>query len=186
MYVHTPCLLPVPSVHQILMQYAIFSGLSLLVHLHCPNSVLTPVHPPAPPFAPPQELHSGWDDEFGCFIIDEDKVVDALEEELSAGGCLVDYHGCDFFPERWFDLVIVLQVRQRFLRRCVCVMCCLLIQMIPIRMVSSVSGVVPLPVRLAHIRFVVQSLLCIRKRTNWCVCSTSQRLTYAMLHSLEC
>lgn len=21
----------------------------------------------------------------------------------------MDYHGCDFFPERWFDLVIVLQ-----------------------------------------------------------------------------
>jgi adenylate kinase len=36
-------------------------------------------------------------------------VVDALEDDLSAGGAIVDYHGCDFFPERWFDLVIVLQ-----------------------------------------------------------------------------
>lgn len=28
---------------------------------------------------------------------------------MSRGGNVVDYHGCDFFPERWFDLVIVLQ-----------------------------------------------------------------------------
>lgn len=28
---------------------------------------------------------------------------------MSAGGTVVDYHGCDFFPERWFDLVVVLQ-----------------------------------------------------------------------------
>ena len=25
-----------------------------------------------------QELHSGWDDEFSCYIIDEDKVIHAL------------------------------------------------------------------------------------------------------------
>jgi broad-specificity NMP kinase len=28
---------------------------------------------------------------------------------MAEGGCVVDYHGCDFFPERWFDLVLVLQ-----------------------------------------------------------------------------
>lgn len=55
------------------------------------------------------ELHSGWDEEHDCYIIDEDKVCDALEDALAAGGAIVDYHGCDFFPERWFDLVIVLQ-----------------------------------------------------------------------------
>ena len=37
------------------------------------------------------------------------QVCDALEDELAEGGCIVDYHGCDFFPERWFDLVLVLQ-----------------------------------------------------------------------------
>ncbi|KAK2075594.1 hypothetical protein QBZ16_001702 [Prototheca wickerhamii] len=56
-----------------------------------------------------QELHSGWDEEFDCFVIDEDKVCDSLEATMAAGGNVVDYHGCDFFPERWFDLVIVLQ-----------------------------------------------------------------------------
>lgn len=25
------------------------------------------------------------------------------------GGNIVDYHGSEFFPERWFDLVVVLQ-----------------------------------------------------------------------------
>ncbi|EFN56289.1 hypothetical protein CHLNCDRAFT_144675 [Chlorella variabilis] len=56
-----------------------------------------------------QQLHSGWDDEFDCLVIDEEKVCDALEDQTAEGGCLVDYHGCDFFPERWFDLVVVLQ-----------------------------------------------------------------------------
>jgi adenylate kinase len=28
---------------------------------------------------------------------------------MARGGNIVDYHSCDFFPERWFDLVIVLQ-----------------------------------------------------------------------------
>lgn len=28
------------------------------------------------------------------------QVCDALEDSLGAGGCIVDYHGCDFFPER--------------------------------------------------------------------------------------
>ncbi|PNH07276.1 putative adenylate kinase isoenzyme 6 [Tetrabaena socialis] len=54
-------------------------------------------------------LHSGWNQEFECFNLDEDKVCDALEDPLAEGGNVVDYHGCDFFPERWFDLVIVLQ-----------------------------------------------------------------------------
>lgn len=28
------------------------------------------------------------------------QVCDALEDVLTAGGAVVDYHGCDFFPER--------------------------------------------------------------------------------------
>jgi adenylate kinase len=28
------------------------------------------------------------------------QVVDAMEEQMSAGGNIVDYHSCDFFPER--------------------------------------------------------------------------------------
>jgi adenylate kinase len=56
-----------------------------------------------------KQLHSGWDAEHGAYLLDEDKVCDALEDVLEEGGVIVDHHGCDFFPERWFDLVIVLQ-----------------------------------------------------------------------------
>jgi adenylate kinase len=31
-----------------------------------------------------------------------------MEPLMSEGGKIVDYHSCDFFPERWFDLVLVL------------------------------------------------------------------------------
>jgi adenylate kinase len=53
--------------------------------------------------------HSGRDEEFDCFILDEDKLCDALEEGMSAGGKVLDHHSCDFYPERWFDLVVCLQ-----------------------------------------------------------------------------
>ena len=56
-----------------------------------------------------RELHEGWDEEFECHVIDEDKVCDALEPVLAEGGVVVDHHGCDWFPERWFDLVVVLR-----------------------------------------------------------------------------
>ena len=59
------------------------------------------------------------------------KVIDELEERMSKGGNVVDYHGCEFFPERWFDIVFVLRtdnsvlykrLQQRLvvLRRCLC------------------------------------------------------------------
>lgn len=28
---------------------------------------------------------------------------------MGDGGVIVDYHGCDFFPERWFQIVFVLR-----------------------------------------------------------------------------
>lgn len=56
-----------------------------------------------------KELHQGWDEEFQSYIIDEDKVCDALEDVMDEGGNIVDHHSCDYYPERWFDLVVVLQ-----------------------------------------------------------------------------
>lgn len=32
-----------------------------------------------------------------------------MENEVEQGGCIIDWHGCDLFPERWIDLVIVLR-----------------------------------------------------------------------------
>ena len=37
------------------------------------------------------------------------QLLDELEDELEAGGAVVDYHGAELFPERWFDLVLVLR-----------------------------------------------------------------------------
>eukprot|EP01132_Coremiostelium_polycephalum_P006655 gene6655-8234_t len=62
-----------------------------------------------------KELHDGWDSEFQCWILDEDKVCDELEDTMNLGGCIVDHHGCDWFPERWFDLVIVLRTEPKTL-----------------------------------------------------------------------
>ncbi|KAK8032472.1 AAA domain-containing protein [Apiospora arundinis] len=45
-----------------------------------------------------KECHEGWDDEFGCWIVDEDKLLDAMEDEAKAGGCIIDWHACDLFP----------------------------------------------------------------------------------------
>ena len=28
---------------------------------------------------------------------------------MNPGGILIEHHSCDFFPERWFDLIFVLQ-----------------------------------------------------------------------------
>jgi broad-specificity NMP kinase len=44
-----------------------------------------------------------------CIDIDA-TVLDAMEELLANGGVVVDYHCNELFPQRWFDLVLVLTV----------------------------------------------------------------------------
>ncbi|KAK0720474.1 AAA domain-containing protein [Lasiosphaeris hirsuta] len=56
-----------------------------------------------------RECHEGWDDEFQSWIVDEDKLLDAIEEEVKEGGCIIDWHACDLFPKSWIDLVVVLR-----------------------------------------------------------------------------
>lgn len=61
-----------------------------------------------------KELHSGRDAAFDSLVVDEDaedKICDEMEPYMGTadGGKLVDYHSGTFFPERWFDLVIVLR-----------------------------------------------------------------------------
>lgn len=50
-----------------------------------------------------------YDEVYQCPVLDEDKLLDGLEEVMCRGGNIVDYHSCDFFPERWFDVVFVLR-----------------------------------------------------------------------------
>ncbi|KAJ4109264.1 factor activating pos9 [Fusarium oxysporum] len=61
-------------------------------------------------FVKDKECHEGWSDEFHSFIVDEDKLLDAIEDDVKAGGCIIDWHACDLFPKSWIDLVVVLRV----------------------------------------------------------------------------
>lgn len=54
------------------------------------------------------QLYEEYDPNFDCHILDEDRLVCELEDKMLEGGKIVDYHGCDFFPEEWFDIVFVL------------------------------------------------------------------------------
>ncbi|KAK9769029.1 putative AAA domain-containing protein [Seiridium cardinale] len=56
-----------------------------------------------------KEAHEGWDDEFQSWVVDGDKLLDAMEDDAAKGGCIIDWHACDLFPERWVDLVVVLR-----------------------------------------------------------------------------
>ena len=62
-----------------------------------------------------RHLHDGKDTEFDAYLMDEDKVCDEMEPQMTEGGLVVDFHGCDFFPERWFDLVVVLRANTEVL-----------------------------------------------------------------------
>ncbi|KAL8560613.1 hypothetical protein ACOMHN_062578 [Nucella lapillus] len=55
------------------------------------------------------QLLDGYDEDLNSPILDDDKVLDRMEGQLSQGGCIVEYHSCDFFPERWFDAIFVLR-----------------------------------------------------------------------------
>lgn len=52
-----------------------------------------------------------FDPQYNSHVLDEDKLLDHIEDRMNSnqGGAVVDYHGSDFFPERWFDYVIILR-----------------------------------------------------------------------------
>lgn len=56
-----------------------------------------------------KNLTDGYDKELDCPILDEDKLLDYLETIMQAGGNVVEYHSCEFFPERWFQAVYVVR-----------------------------------------------------------------------------
>jgi len=51
----------------------------------------------------------GYDSTYGSHILNEERLLDEIEDQMEEGGKIVDYHGCDFFPKRWFDIVFVLR-----------------------------------------------------------------------------
>ena len=62
----------------------------------------------------------GRDEALETEILDEDKLLDAMEplideSEEEGIGCVVDFHVCEIFPEKWFDLVLVLRTKTEVL-----------------------------------------------------------------------
>lgn len=43
------------------------------------------------------------------------QLLDEMENMLAGGGNIVDFHSSELFPERWFDLVIVLRSDNKLL-----------------------------------------------------------------------
>ena len=65
-------------------------------------------------FAAENKCYEGRDEELDTNILDEDKLLDLLEVTFqkaadSGKGIVADFHVCEIFPERWFDLVLVLR-----------------------------------------------------------------------------
>ncbi|EGR33838.1 taf9 RNA polymerase tata box binding protein -associated isoform cra_b, putative [Ichthyophthirius multifiliis] len=56
-----------------------------------------------------KKLYKKWDVLFDVPIFDEDMVCDELEVLMQKGGIVIDFHTSGFFPQRWFDLVILLR-----------------------------------------------------------------------------
>ncbi|KAL4789524.1 DUF1671-domain-containing protein [Aspergillus venezuelensis] len=50
-----------------------------------------------------------YDEELKSWVVDEDKLLDAIEDEVLHGGYLIDWHACDLFPKSWIDLVVVVR-----------------------------------------------------------------------------
>ncbi|KAL3914874.1 MAG: hypothetical protein SGARI_008316, partial [Bacillariaceae sp.] len=60
------------------------------------------------------KCYEGRDEELDTNVLDEDKLLDAMEIILDKAaedgqGIVADFHMCEIFPERWFDLVLVLR-----------------------------------------------------------------------------
>lgn len=59
--------------------------------------------------------YSGYDEDRKSHIVDEDKVYEIIEDDLEKGGCIIDFHACDDYPERLIDLVVVLRTNTEVL-----------------------------------------------------------------------
>lgn len=62
-----------------------------------------------------QGFYEYKDEDFDSYILDEEKLLDYLEPIMSEGGNVVDFHSNELFPERWFELILVLRTDTRVL-----------------------------------------------------------------------
>ncbi|EOR02865.1 Putative adenylate kinase fap7 [Wallemia ichthyophaga EXF-994] len=62
-----------------------------------------------------KDLHIGYNQQFQCYDVDDDKILDELEPLLDLGGCILDWHCSEIFPESSLDLIIVLRCDHQIL-----------------------------------------------------------------------
>ncbi|CAK75489.1 unnamed protein product (macronuclear) [Paramecium tetraurelia] len=62
-----------------------------------------------------RKLYKEWNQEFNVPEFDQDMVCDELENAMQTGGMIIDFHTSSFFPERWFDLVVLLRTNNTVL-----------------------------------------------------------------------
>lgn len=62
-----------------------------------------------------QGLHEGYDAEFDTYILDEEKLEQALIPLLQNGSLVIDFHTCDLIPSELVDLVVVLRTNNTIL-----------------------------------------------------------------------
>lgn len=60
-------------------------------------------------YAKENKIFESYDESRDSHVIDEDELLDRLESQLRKGGCIIDWHCNDIFPERLIDLVVVLR-----------------------------------------------------------------------------
>ena len=68
-------------------------------------------------YAKDHGLLGEWDEKYQTHEMKEEELLDRLEEVVGRGegGMVVEHHVPDLFPERWFDLVLVLRCNNTLL-----------------------------------------------------------------------
>ncbi|OAP56706.1 hypothetical protein AYL99_08818 [Fonsecaea erecta] len=63
-----------------------------------------------------RDCHSGYDEELQTLIVDDDKLMDEVEQDIAdgagEGGWVIDWHSTAGFAVRWVDLVVVLRCEE--------------------------------------------------------------------------
>ncbi|KIW56976.1 hypothetical protein PV05_05586 [Exophiala xenobiotica] len=63
-----------------------------------------------------RSCHTGYDENLQTLIVDEDKLMDEVEKEITdgegEGGWVIDWHSTAGFAVRWVDLVVVLRCQE--------------------------------------------------------------------------
>ncbi|KAG5326992.1 KAD6 kinase, partial [Acromyrmex heyeri] len=68
------------------------------------------------------ECVSDYDEELQCSILDGNTLVEFMENSMTKGGQIVDYHyyNADLFPPSWFDAVFMLRANDATLKDRLC------------------------------------------------------------------